>query len=562
MEDTQTKNWWQQMPGTANCELICTVIFMIACTLPWLYTMVNGESLYEFRPIKSMGTEGCIMFYGICLLNIVLLITRRISWVSLIITTMMVATFLMSDFAADELAFTLNFLSGFISTPGTNLHSQQGDIAVINMGYAVLLPIIAISCSLIVGWFKSLFAVFKRKDECATGHFYHVGIGLAIFVILLIFISHKFKGVENIDEFLRRLKHLSYPYLISTVTASIMLIMSFIHLMAAIIVLIIQQIPKSEEPVAAAAPDKATEKNSEWRWVGIALTLVVLLLVGFITFFTHKVPNKEATEATEEVTTEEIPCEWEGENPADLITGYSFKIANEDGESVLFAANQHGEFNTGFSVTDDGNMYINLLYQADFDGDGEMEAFVEDYQGGNCVPDCYIVYYDKKAEEFRRADGFPMMEEINFDTKEKGNKVHIIITQGVSRSRYEFSNHQIKLIDTKLTVDTSNPYASFEVSKIFGKAVPEGSEEKTVRADIDGDGEEESLTFYRDDSAAFDFGYSMQLNMISKSDGSSWIIAVTGSPIVFLRATTNGMPDLLVSDCWLYRWNGDEYLMQ
>lgn len=59
-----------------------------------------------------------------------------------------------------------------------------------------------------------------------------------------------------------------------------------------------------------------------------------------------------------------------------------------------------------------------------------------------------------------------------------------------------------------------------------------------------------------------DFGYSMQLNMISKADGSSWIIILTGSPIVFLRATTNGMPDLLVSDCWLYRWNGDEYLMQ
>ena len=81
-------------------------------------------------------------------------------------------------------------------------------------------------------------------------------------------------------------------------------------------------------------------------------------------------------------------------------------------------------------------------------------------------------------------------------------------------------------------------------------------------ADIDSDGDEETLTFYRDDSAALDFGGEMQLNMISKMDGTLLVVGVAGNSIIFLRSKTNGMPDVVTSDKWLYKWDGDDYKLQ
>ena len=577
MSDEQTKSWWQEITTTAYFELLCTIVFMVAYCIPWLIAMADGETSYEFRPYKIVGEEATIMFYIICLLNIVLLIRYRISWVTLTIFLIMVLTLRYSVFVADEMKMMIEFWGSFI--PHSAQQSGNGSLAIINIGYGLIFPFIAIFCTLTIGWFTSAMDIFKRKDESITRHIAQMLIGLAILVMFVMFLSHKFKGVENLDEFRHRFAHLSFPYMFSTIIASVLALMSFCHLVCALFVMIMSQFPKSEKPVVAAveetsetpqveaqatpstAPTPAPKNNSEWWVVGFVFLVVITLLGGYLLFNSHKTKAVES-EPTEENTSEEIFCDVEYDDPADLLTGFSFRVVNEENEQVLFAVNEHGMFSTCISVPHESPGYINILDQNDYDGDGEKEAFIQVWTGGNSIPNLYIVYYDKDKESFCKAYGIPPMEEVDVTTEHKGDKIHIVIKEGILRTRYGFLNQDITVIDNKTIVDTSNPIATFSVHDVFGDELPDGAQEQMMFADIDSDGDEETLTFYRDDSAALDFGGEMQLNMISKMDGTLLVVGVAGNSIIFLRSKTDGMPDVVTSGQWLYKWDGDDYKLQ
>lgn len=577
MSDEQKKSWWQEITTTAYFELLCTIVFMVAYCIPWLITMANGETSYEFRPYKIIGTEATIMFYVICLLNIVLLIKYRISWVTLIIFLIMVLTLRYSEYVAEQMKMMIEFWGGFV--PLTGQQSGNGSIAIINIGYGLIFPFIAIFCTLTIGWFMSALDIFKRKDESISRHIAQMLIGLAILVMFVMFLSHKFKGVENLDDFMHRFAHLSFPYMFSTIIASVLALMSFCHLICTLFVMIMSQFPKSEEPIAAdveeisetpqaeaqtaplAAPTPAPKDNNEWWVVGFVFVVVLTLLGVYIIFFSHKTETNKS-ETVEENTSEEIFCDAEYDDPAELITGFFFKVKQEGDENVLFAVNEYGMFGTGISLPTDSPGYINILDQNDYDGDGEKEAFIQEWTGGNSLPNLYIVYYDKVKRDFCKSYGFPPKEEVDITTEHEDDKIYIVIKEGILRTRYKYFKHDITIIDSKTTIDISNPIATLSVHDVFGDDRPDEAQENKLFADIDGDGDEETLTFYRDDSAAFDFGGEMQLNMIGKNDGTLLVVGVSGDPIVFLHSKTNGMPDIVTSSQWLYKWDGDDYKLQ
>ena len=302
------------------------------------------------------------------------------------------------------------------------------------------------------------------------------------------------------------------------------------------------------------------KSNREWWYVGGLILLFVLMLVGGILLFSHETtPASQVAEPQAEVMPS-APDAQPVEDISALITGFHFTVEREDHENVLFAVNEHGKFHTGFSMTANGSPFIHLLDQNDYDGDGEMEAFVHEWGGGNAVEPPYIVYYDKAAKEFKQVFGFEPMEEVDFNIEHHEDRIYIVINEGATRSRYAFRNHELALVDTQTAVDTSDPIASFSVEQLFADATE--SDEKALDCDIDGDGVEETLSFYHDDSHALDYGRDMELTMIGKADGTLLQVQVTGNPILFLRTATNGMPDLLVSDKWLYKWDGKEYKRQ
>ena len=567
-EVKEKKTWWQQMSGIAQWELICTIIFMAACWLPWLYTMLDGKSLWEFQPVKFMGKEGIGLFYTFCIINIILLIKRRISWISLIIFGMMIITIVISKRTADELAFTIDFFSGLAG------RTYNGSIAIINLGYLLIIPLLFMLGTLVLGWFKSASDVFKHVDTNATRHFYQFGIGFMLSFIVGMAVYHHFRHVADMDDYLRRIKNLSYSYICLTVTSYVLLLMSFCHFCQALIVLLLKRISKNgnvpSTTISTLEKEKETSHavldvkptNKELWYVGGAVLLVAILLGAYILLFSHSNASTKVQDSGNGISSEEIAYNQEMEDPAKFITGFHFEVEREGDDNVLFAVNEHGKFNTGFSMLAGGSPFIRILDQDDYDGDGEMEAFVHEWGGGNSVEAPYIVYYDKVAQAFKKAEGFEPMEEVNFDIMHENGHAFIIIKEGVSRAYYVFFDHQVACSAIQLTIDTSDSFATFSVEDVFGYATTDESleeEEKAIDMDIDGDGEEETLSFYHDGSHALDFGKSMQLNMIGKGDGTLKPVSVTGSSITFLRSTTKGMPDLLVSEKWIYQWDGEEY---
>lgn len=241
------------------------------------------------------------------------------------------------------------------------------------------------------------------------------------------------------------------------------------------------------------------------------------------------------------------------------FTGFSFEVEQDDESMELYAVMDGEKRSTGIS-----GAQVVILNQADYDDDGEREALVFEWGGGNSVEPPYIVYFDKESQEFKKASGFEdamMFPEIMVENWE--GKPSFRRDIGLRKDRYIYVNHEVKLAE-RIAPEVGTILSTITVDKVFGSS--EEMEEKTIHIDIDIDGVKDEVVFYHDNSHVLDWGKKMLLKDMT---GSYWCfplgheeLGLVATKFAFVKPEEGEIPLVLCDDAWLYKWNGEKYLLQ
>lgn len=210
---------------------------------------------------------------------------------------------------------------------------------------------------------------------------------------------------------------------------------------------------------------------------------------------------------------------------------------------------------------------VEVIDQGDYDGDGFSEAVVFEWAGGNTLDAPYIVYYDKETGTFKKAEGFvydgrdDVPEMVVDEWKGKPSLLQFV---GMRMDRYVYEDHAVKLVE-HVKPDVGKKVSSVTMESVFSPILlDEGSCERTVDIDIDGDGKTEEVTFLLNESHMLNWGEEMLLMRISGAGihvpaDTTDHLGATGKKFVFLKSKTKGMPDILCDDAWLFQWDGQRY---
>ena len=205
-----------------------------------------------------------------------------------------------------------------------------------------------------------------------------------------------------------------------------------------------------------------------------------------------------------------------------------------------------------------------MLDQDDYDGDGEPEALVYVWGGGNSIEPPFIVYFDKETQEFKKALGFEDASDQPLIKVEKWKgKPSFRVDIGLRKDRYVYENHEVKLVE-RIAPNVGKVLSTITVSQLFGSS--EEMEEKTANIDIDGNGEKDNVLFMHDTSHLLMWGKQMMLKDMSSSywclpDGLN-DIGVVGEKFAFIKPDEGDIPNLLVDDAWFYKWTAEGYVRQ
>lgn len=248
------------------------------------------------------------------------------------------------------------------------------------------------------------------------------------------------------------------------------------------------------------------------------------------------------------------------EGVEDKFSGFAYLVERGEYGFELFAEIADDKRTT--SITGEK---IVILDQADYDGDGEREALVYEWGGGNSIEPPFIIYFDKEADEFKKSTGFnDAIEDPDIKVEEWKGHISFRIDVGLRKDRYIYENHSISLAES-IAPDIGEICASITTSQLFGDS--EETEEKTAHIDIDCDGEKDNIVFIHDSSHSMDWGKCMILKDMSTSyfclpDIGREHLGVRGYKFSFLKSTSQSMPDILCDDAWLYKWNDGNYVLQ
>jgi len=264
-----------------------------------------------------------------------------------------------------------------------------------------------------------------------------------------------------------------------------------------------------------------------------------------------------------EILTADDINEAKNQEPEDEeeMTGFSYIVDDGEFGLELYAMVGDKRVPTGISGSAEE---LNIIDQRDLDGNGEKEAIVYEWGGGNTVEPPYIVYYDKNLQAFKKVEGLEDMCDSSIKIENWKGKTSLYAEIGLRHDRYIYENHQLKLVE-RISPDVGKRHATVTVKQLFGDS--EESEEKTISIDIDGDGKAEIVTFQHDTSHALDWGRSMLLVRIEATDWRSpeneyGNLSASGSSFTFLDSKNGEMPDILCCDAYLYKWNGERYILQ
>lgn len=236
------------------------------------------------------------------------------------------------------------------------------------------------------------------------------------------------------------------------------------------------------------------------------------------------------------------------------VTGYHEE--ERGGESILMA-----EFGSASEET--GVDYIGPLVEVtDLDGDGNMDAFVQDGVPGSSGNYSYsVVCYDESSDKFIITDNISTMSD-SPEIVEWNNRKCILVADGIRIDRYALEASKLQNISTEKG-DVGATLVKIPIDRVFSETVHNGEpEEREVTADINGDGINETLVFSHGDARAYALGDYMILERVRWADGSftdSFESLYAGDTFAFLQNQSNGLPDILVRDLYLFRWNGSAY---
>lgn len=279
-----------------------------------------------------------------------------------------------------------------------------------------------------------------------------------------------------------------------------------------------------------------TQKHAQlirpWHYaVGIAVVVIAL-----VAFFVPRMPDKA-----------------DKENTPQTVTGYS--VLDKGDLQFELMAEINGELektNLDYS----GVQSVRVQQTADLDGDGNQDCLILWWTGGNCngCEGVDLVYYSQDDNSFHKIEDIVATE-----VEEWKGKPSLVERRGISIAYYVLEDGHLKKVEDK-TADVGKTIWKRSRADLF-PVVDEMSEDKELWFDMDGDGEDEMLTFGHDNSHANMYGNNFYLTRISWSNGrtvDSDVLPIAGEEICILEHPTNGLHDFL-TDNKLFRWNGSQY---
>ena len=235
-------------------------------------------------------------------------------------------------------------------------------------------------------------------------------------------------------------------------------------------------------------------------------------------------------------------------------TGYY--VAESAEGRRLIATLSNGTEETGIN-TELYFMYVEAT--GDFDGDGDAEAIVQEHSGGSAgASQLYIVTYDRDSKEYVIAGEFDLIEQPVI-VEGEGSATRLIQRQGIYEAQYRLENHQLVKKSEATHLDYT-PLRTITCSELFAGNDEEGAQ-LSVKVDMNGDGNDDTLYFEHGTSHPYGFGAYMSLELVDVLYGvwQNTPGVNTAETFTILTAMTNGMHDLLTDQRYLYRWDGDAY---
>ena len=242
------------------------------------------------------------------------------------------------------------------------------------------------------------------------------------------------------------------------------------------------------------------------------------------------------------------------------FTGFTYVLDNGEYGLELFA-----EVNGERKSTNISGERVDILDQADYDDDGELEALVYAWGGGNAIEPPFIVYFDKETQEFKKAEGFnDANAEPEIKVESWKGKPSFRVDVGLRKDRYVYKDHSVDLVEC-IVPNVGIILSTITVDQLFGSS--EEPEDKTANIDIDGDGEKDKVIFFHDTSHFLGWGKQM---MLKDFTGSYWFWAdseredmgVIGSKFAFIKPEVGEVPNILTDDAWFYKWIDGKYVLQ
>lgn len=275
-----------------------------------------------------------------------------------------------------------------------------------------------------------------------------------------------------------------------------------------------------------------------------------------VSYYFPDVDKTQIFTFTQELTGSNTPNNSEIASDQSNVPNINYVVDQDNDENYGLFAEVNNEKR---DLDINGYHELRILDQRDYDGDGIKEALIYQWGGGNSIEAPYIVYYDTATESFKTAKGFQYQtEDPRISVEEWNGKPSFREDVGLRKDRYVYEDHEVKLVE-RILPDVGKIVCTITTDQLFPSG---GIEEKTISIDIDGDGVKEKVVLYHDDSRAMDYGASMQLENIY---GDEWCLpdygqddlGVQGAKFSFLQSTTRNLPDILVDDAWLYKYNGE-----
>lgn len=527
-----TKNYTPD--GGAITEMICSGLAILLIFISWLTLSASGKagtldvpSVYE--RIQHNGGPGAYIFIGLCLFNIVLKFFSRSAWLSTL-CAFFFGALIVQEFREMQVVNSSNFLGAHISISIGGFCAIIVELVLVVSTIVALFQWIAVctretakklliaaliglaSCG--IGFFLIMKAAGSGNNALVVFSGALTTIGLITFVLCgllgtIIWVRNKQEDTSDIDK-------------------------------------------DNEEPIVGE------EESSDKKWYYVAGgVLVMALIVGGIMLLqsSKEGSNKENAEIQAGSDSEmNILADENAGNEATVLSGFDFVVGRGEYGLELFAKTNDGNVATGISGTAEK---LDIIHQYDFDGDGEKEALVYEWGGGNADYPPYIVYYDKDSKSFKKAEGFETIfgeNDVEFESW-KG-KQSILVKAGIETSRYIFENRQIKKVESK-TADVGAELMTYTCEGLFGNSSEENS---SVSFDLNGDGLNEKLIFKHDDSPAFSDGKAMMLEkIIWANESETFGCHQTASTFTFLESMTSGVRNMVTDGRQLHKWTGEEY---